>query len=192
MQWIYSQLQKPQLFSSNSIISTLMWNRKQKVTNENLWRFGKLLSCFCWRSLRRSTMWEPISLQCTWRFSLSRTLSTASPPAEQTGFPPKVLNCIFWASTLAISGVVTTAPSGKPLPIPWILESQLNSLNLWRESGSFHAKPKSTYSAYAYTLKNEWRERIQGYLCSVSYLVLYVHVSKIDMENSPCVTWNKS
>lgn len=31
---------------------------------------------------------------------------------------PNVLKCRRWASTAAISGVVTTAPSGSPLPMP--------------------------------------------------------------------------
>lgn len=81
----------------------------------------ELLSCFCWRYLNFSSRWEPTSLQWDWRFSLSITLRTASPPAEHTGFPPKVLNWIFWARTRAISGVVTTAPNGKPFPIPWMV-----------------------------------------------------------------------
>ena len=45
-----------------------------------------------------------------------RERHTARPPAEQTGLPPKVLKCRRWASRAPISGVVTTAPSGKPLP----------------------------------------------------------------------------
>lgn len=57
-------------------------------------RWETLLSCFCWSDFRRSTKWAPTSAQCVWRFSLSRTLRTANPPAEQTGFPPNVLNWI--------------------------------------------------------------------------------------------------
>ena len=36
----------------------------------------------------------------------------------ETGLPPKVLKWMRLASTCAISGVVTTAASGQPLPMP--------------------------------------------------------------------------
>jgi len=46
------------------------------------------------------------------------TSSTTSPTAQDTVFPPKVLkNSMPLSKEAAISGVVTTAPSGWPLPI---------------------------------------------------------------------------
>ena len=46
------------------------------------------------------------------------TSRTASPISQETGFPPKVLKySIPLANAAAISGVVTTAASGCPLPI---------------------------------------------------------------------------
>ncbi len=46
------------------------------------------------------------------------TSRTASPTSAETGLPPKVLKySIPPANERAISGVVTTAPSGCPLPI---------------------------------------------------------------------------
>jgi len=54
----------------------------------------------------------------SWSFSSSTTSSTARPAAHETGFPPKVLkNSMPLSKAAAISRVVTTAPSGKPLPI---------------------------------------------------------------------------
>jgi len=38
--------------------------------------------------------------------------------AQTTGLPPKVLKWIFCVRTLAIWGVVTTAASGAPFPMP--------------------------------------------------------------------------
>ena len=50
--------------------------------------------------------------------SSSIALKTALPPAEHTGFPPKVLKCSRCDIFFAISSVVTTAARGKPLPMP--------------------------------------------------------------------------
>ena len=55
------------------------------------------------------------------RPSSSIALRTALPPAEHTGFPPKVLKCSRCDMVLAISSVVTTAASGSPLPIPFAI-----------------------------------------------------------------------
>ena len=64
------------------------------------------------------------------------TSSTASPAAQATGLPPKVLkNSMPLANESAIASVVTTAASGKPLPIglprttmsgttPWVSKPQ--------------------------------------------------------------------
>lgn len=46
------------------------------------------------------------------------TSRTAEPTADAKGLPAKVLKCRASPSTDAISGVVTTAPIGNPLPIP--------------------------------------------------------------------------
>lgn len=50
--------------------------------------------------------------------SSSMAFKTALPPAEHTGFPPKVLKCSRCDIFLAISSVVTTAARGNPLPMP--------------------------------------------------------------------------
>ena len=55
---------------------------------------------------------------CSWSPSSSMTSSTASPIAADTGLPPNVLKySIPLANASAIARVVTTAPSGWPLPI---------------------------------------------------------------------------
>ena len=46
------------------------------------------------------------------------TSSVASPWVIETGLPPKVLKWMRFVIVLAISGRVTHAPSGTPLPIP--------------------------------------------------------------------------
>ena len=46
------------------------------------------------------------------------TSITAVPTAHDMGFPPKVLKCRALLIVAAISGVVTTAAMGNPLPIP--------------------------------------------------------------------------
>ena len=47
-----------------------------------------------------------------------RTSSTEDPTAQDRGLPPYVLKWRAPPITAAISGVVTTAARGKPLPIP--------------------------------------------------------------------------
>ena len=47
------------------------------------------------------------------------TRSTSRPPAQHTGLPPNVLKCRRCAIVDAISGVVTTAARGSPLPMPY-------------------------------------------------------------------------
>ena len=47
-----------------------------------------------------------------------KTCKTALPTAHATAFPPNVLKWLAPSKLLAISGVVTTAANGKPLPIP--------------------------------------------------------------------------
>ena len=54
-----------------------------------------------------------------WMPSSSITRSTSRPPAQHTGLPPNVLKCRRCAIVDAISGVVTTAASGSPLPMPY-------------------------------------------------------------------------
>lgn len=46
------------------------------------------------------------------------TSKTEIPTVHATGFPPKVLKWPALVNAFATSGVVTTAASGKPLPIP--------------------------------------------------------------------------
>lgn len=53
--------------------------------------------------------------------SSSMAFRTARPPAEHTGFPPKVLKCSRRDMVFAISSVVTTAAKGKPLPMPFAI-----------------------------------------------------------------------
>ena len=50
--------------------------------------------------------------------SLSMTSSVASPCVIEIGLPPNVLKWTRFVITRAISGRVTHAPSGAPLPIP--------------------------------------------------------------------------
>ena len=50
------------------------------------------------------------------RFQL--TSNTEDPTAHDSGFPPYVLKCRALPILAAISGVVTTAARGNPLPIP--------------------------------------------------------------------------
>lgn len=49
---------------------------------------------------------------------MALTSRTAEPTAQDIGFPPKVLKKLAALRACAISGVVTTAASGNPLPMP--------------------------------------------------------------------------
>ena len=61
---------------------------------------------------------RPPSRALAWSPSSSMISRTARPMAQETGFPPKVLKYSMPLSKApAISGVVTTAPRGWPLPI---------------------------------------------------------------------------
>ena len=59
-------------------------------------------------------------------FKIALTSSTVDPTAQASGFPPNVLKCIALVILCAISGDVTTAASGKPLPIPLAIVTKRN------------------------------------------------------------------
>lgn len=56
--------------------------------------------------------------------SLLLTSSTADPTADDIGLPPYVLKWRAEDIVLAISGVVTTAAKGNPLPIPFAMVTE--------------------------------------------------------------------
>jgi len=60
-------------------------------------------------------------LYCLFLSHYSLTSRTADPTAEATGFPPYVLKWRAVPMPLAISGVVTTAARGYPLPMPFAM-----------------------------------------------------------------------
>ena len=59
-------------------------------------------------------------------YKIALTSSTVDPTAQASGFPPKVLKCIALVILCAIFGDVTTAASGKPLPIPLAIVTKSN------------------------------------------------------------------
>mmetsp|Transcript_27549 Transcript_27549/g.70159 ORF Transcript_27549/g.70159 Transcript_27549/m.70159 type:complete len:202 (+) Transcript_27549:459-1064(+) len=81
-------------------------------------RTSPIMSCLACSARSRALRWPPTCLQCSCRRSWSTTRSTARPPALHTGLPPYVLKCSLPAMEAAISGVVTTAARGRPLPMP--------------------------------------------------------------------------
>ena len=90
--------------------STPMSNPMPRTSPISAWR-----SC---SSSRRFFRCVPTLSALAWMPSASMTSRVARPWVMQIGFPPKVLKWMRLVSVLEISGRVTIAPSGMPLPMP--------------------------------------------------------------------------
>ena len=80
-----------------------------------------MMSCFSASSRSLVKRYPPTSAELACSRSSSITCSTARAPAMTMGLPPNVLKWSLEARVWAISGVVTTAPIGRPLPIAFAI-----------------------------------------------------------------------